>query len=241
MEVSKMTDQKGQDNSKPDTAKNILRRLIQVSMSIIITAIILLVSAGRIKWIYAWIYILTSLLVIITNAFIFPPELISERGRKKENVEKWDKIISGFIIFPWLTLYLISGWDIRFGWSPELALWIHIIALITFISGNALVSWAMMANTYFSTSVRIQYDRGHTVSSGGPYRHIRHPGYLGMIIYLISTPIILGSVWALIPAIMTVILFIIRTSFEDNTLKNKLEGYKEYAERVKYRLISGVW
>jgi protein-S-isoprenylcysteine O-methyltransferase Ste14 len=236
-----MTDQKEQDNVKLDTEKNILRRLIQVSMSIIITAIILLVSAGRIKWIYAWIYILASLLVIIINAFIFPPELISERGRKKENVEKWDKLITGIIIIPWLTLYLISGLDTRFRWSPELALWIHITGLITFISGNAIVSWAMIANTYFSTSVRIQYDRGHTVSSGGPYRYIRHPGYLGMIIYLLSTPIILGSIWALIPAIVTVILFIIRTSFEDNTLKNKLEGYKEYAERVKYRLISGVW
>jgi protein-S-isoprenylcysteine O-methyltransferase Ste14 len=236
-----MTDQKEQDNTKLDTEKNILRRLIQVSMSVIITAIILLVSAGRIKWIYAWIYILASLLVIIINAFIFPPELISERGQKKENVEKWDKLISGFIIIPWLTLYLISGLDIRFGWSPELALWIHISGLITFILGNAFVSWAMIANIYFSTSVRIQYDRGHTVSSGGPYRCIRHPGYLGMIIYLLSTPIILGSIWALIPAIVTAILFIIRTSFEDNTLKNKLEGYKEYAERVKYRLISGVW
>ena len=236
-----MTDQKEQDNSKLDTEKNILRRLVQVSMSVIITAIILIVSAGRIKWIYAWIYILASLLVIIINAFIFPSELISERGRKKENVEKWDRLISGFIIIPWLALYIISGLDIRFGWSPDLALWIHITGLITFILGNAFVSWAMIANIYFSTSVRIQYDRGHTVSSGGPYRYIRHPGYLGMIIYLLSTPIILGSFWALVPAIMTVILFIIRTSFEDNTLKNKLEGYKEYAERVKYRLISGVW
>ena len=95
-----MTDQKEQGNSKLDTRKNILRRLIQVTMSVIIIAITLLVSAGRIKWIYAWIYILTSMLVIIINAFIFPPELISERGRKKENVEKWDKLISGFIIFP---------------------------------------------------------------------------------------------------------------------------------------------
>jgi protein-S-isoprenylcysteine O-methyltransferase Ste14 len=236
-----MTDQREQDIRRSDTGGNILRRLMQVSMSVIITLIILLVSAGIIKWIYAWIYTLASVLVIITNAFIFPTELISERGRKKENVEKWDKIITGIIIIPWFTLYIIAGLDIRFGWSTEFALWIHITALITFILGNALVSWAMIANNYFSTSVRIQYDRGHTVSSGGPYRYIRHPGYIGMIIYLLSTPIILGSFWALIPAIMTVILFIIRTSFEDNTLKNKLEGYKEYAERVKYRLISGIW
>jgi protein-S-isoprenylcysteine O-methyltransferase Ste14 len=236
-----MTDQIEKDNRRLDTEKNIFRRLIQVSMSIIITLIILLVSAGIIKWIYAWIYTLTSVVVIITNAVIFPSELISERGRKKENVEKWDKIITGIIIIPWYTLYIVAGLDIRFGWSPELSFWVHITALIAFILGNALVSWAMIANNYFSTKVRIQYDRGHTVSSGGPYRYIRHPGYFGMIVFILSTPIFLGSFWALIPAIMTVILLIIRTSFEDDTLKNKLEGYQEYTETVKYRLISGIW
>jgi protein-S-isoprenylcysteine O-methyltransferase Ste14 len=240
-EERKMTDQKEPERSKPDTRKNIIRRLMQVSMTVILSALILFLSAGQIKWIYAWIYILTSVLVIVTNAFIFRPELISERGRKKENVEKWDKIITGIILIPWVTFYFIAGLDIRFGWSPVLADWIHIAALIIFILGNALVSWAMMANTYFSTSVRIQNDRGHTVTSGGPYSYIRHPGYLGMIIYLLSTPIILGSVWALIPTFITITLFIIRTSFEDDTLKNKLEGYKEYAERVKYRLFAGIW
>lgn len=236
-----MTNQKQQVNSRLDTKKNILRRFMQVSVSVIIIAMTLFVSSGRIKWIYAWVYIVFSLSVIITNALIFPPELVSERGRKKENVENWDKLISGLITIPWFAIYIISGLDIRFGWSSELALWIHIIGLIIFISGNAFVSWAMISNNYFSTSVRIQYDRDHKVSSGGPYRYIRHPGYLGMIIYLLATPIVLGSIVALIPAILTSLLFIIRTVFEDNMLKNKLEGYKEYAESVKYRLIPGVW
>jgi protein-S-isoprenylcysteine O-methyltransferase Ste14 len=236
-----MTTQIEQDNSKLDTKKNILKRLIQVMISVILIAILLLVSAGKIDWIYAWVYITSSLLVIVINAFIFPPELISERGRKKENIEKWDRLISGLIIFPWLALYIVSGLDIRFGLSLELAAWIHITGLVIYVLGNAFVSWAMISNIYFSTAVRIQYDRGHTVSIGGPYRFMRHPGYMGMIIYLLATPIILGSIWALIPASLTVILFIIRTAFEDNTLKNKLEGYKEYAERVKYRLIPGIW
>jgi protein-S-isoprenylcysteine O-methyltransferase Ste14 len=236
-----MTTQIEQDNSKLDTKKNILKRLIQVMMSVILIAIILLVSAGKIDWIYAWVYITSSLLVIIINAFIFPTELISERGRKKENIEKWDRLISGLITFPWLALYIVSGLDIRFGLSLELASWIHITGLVIFALGNAFVSWAMISNIYFSTAVRIQYDRGHTVSIGGPYRFMRHPGYVGMIIYLLASPIILGSIWALIPASLAVILFIIRTAFEDNTLKNKLEGYKEYAEKVKYRLIPGIW
>jgi protein-S-isoprenylcysteine O-methyltransferase Ste14 len=109
------------------------------------------------------------------------------------------------------------------------------------MAGNTFVSWAMISNNYFSTSVRIQNDRGHTVSSGGPYRVIHHPGYLGMMVYLFSTPVILGSLWALITVLMTIILFIIRTSFEDNTLKKKLKGYNEYSEKVQYRLIYDVW
>jgi protein-S-isoprenylcysteine O-methyltransferase Ste14 len=241
MRLEKMKDKIEKVKRGPDTRKNILRRIIQVLMSIIITLVILLVSAGIINWIYAWIYTAASVLVIITNAFIFPADLISERGRKKENVEKWDKIITGIIIIPWYTIYIIAGLDIRFGWSPELALWVHLIALFTFITGNALVSWSMIANNYFSTKVRIQYDRGHAVSSGGPYGYIRHPGYIGMIILILATPILLGSIWALVPGFITVILFIVRTSFEDNTLKNKLAGYKEYAERVKYRLMPGIW
>jgi protein-S-isoprenylcysteine O-methyltransferase Ste14 len=236
-----MAKYKGKNNAKPDTTKNILKRLIQVIFSIVITAIILFVSAGRIDWIYAWAYIAASVLVILINSLIFSPELISERGRKKENTEKWDKIVSGLIIIPWLLLYVTAGLDIRFNWSPEFALWPHITGLIIFISGNAFVSWAMISNAYFSTTVRIQYDRGHTVSKGGPYRYIRHPGYLGMIIYHLSSPIILGSLWALIPAVLTAILFIIRTAFEDNTLRNKLEGYQDFAKKVKYRLMPGVW
>ena len=236
-----MTTPTEQNNSKLDTRKNILKRLIQVTISVILIAILLLVSAGKTDWIYAWLYIASSLLVMIINAFIFPPELISERGRKKDNVEKWDKLISGLLTLPWLALYIVSGLDIRFGLSLELASWIHISGLVIFILGNAFVSWAMISNIYFSTAVRIQYDRGHTVSIGGPYRFMRHPGYLGMIIYLLATPVILGSIWAFIPASLTGILFIIRTAFEDNTLKNKLAGYKEYAERVKYRLIPGIW
>ena len=236
-----MTTSIEQDDSKLDTRKNISKRGIQITMSLILVTIILLGSAGKVDWIYAWLYIASSLLIIIINAFILPPELISERDRTKENVEKWDRMISGLIIFPWLALYIVSGLDIRFGLSFELAAWIHITGLVIYLLGNAFVSWAMISNIYFSTAVCIQYDRGHTVTNSGPYRLIRHPGCMGMIIYLLASPIILGSIWALIPASLTVILFIIRTVLEDNTLKNKLEGYKEYAERVKYRLIPGIW
>jgi len=236
-----MTTQKKLDNDTQNTRKNILKRILQVTIYIILIAIILFVSAGRIDWAYAWIFIATSILIIIINAFILSPELIAERGRKKENVEKWDRSISRLLIFTCLGIYLVSGLDIRFKWSYELSLWIHILGIFTFIFGNVLVSWSMIYNKFFSTAVRIQYERGHIVVNAGPYRFIRHPGYLGMIIYHLAISLILGSLWALIMACLVVALFIIRTIFEDNTLKNKLEGYRKYAEKVKYKLIPGIW
>lgn len=236
-----MENQSEQVNRKQDTSKNIVRRLLQVSMTILITAAALFVLSGKIDWIYAWVYIIASISVIIVNAFILKPDLISERGRKKENVEKWDKIITVFISIVWLALYVIPGLDKRFGWSGEMPLWIHIAGLIIFISGNAFVTWSMVSNTYFSTAVRIQYDRDHSVANSGPYGYIRHPGYLGIILYNISTPLILGSMWAFLPAGILSLLFILRTVMEDSTLKTKLEGYRQYADEVKFRLIPFVW
>jgi len=221
--------------------KNIARRFIQVVVTVIMTTIILFVSAGKIDWIWAWVYLGVYILIIMVNAVIFKPEMIAERGRKKKNVEQWDKLITGFGLIPWIALYVVSGLDIRFGWTDETSLWNHLTGLIVFIPGVALVSWAMVSNTWFSTSVRIQYDRGHKVADSGPYRLVRHPGYLGMIIYTPGIPLIFGSLWAFLPALILIILVIIRTSLEDSTLKSKLEGYKEYTERVRFRLLPHIW
>lgn len=236
-----MTAQRDNNMGKLNVKKNIIKRSIQVLISIILIAVLLFISAGKINWPFAWLYIAVSLLVIIVNLFVFPAELIAERGSKKENVEKWDKILTKLIIIPFLILYIVAGLDIRFEWSPELNIWTHISGLLIYILGNTIVSWSMVSNPYFSTAVRIQDDRSHSVSTGGPYKYVRHPGYLGMIIYYLATPLFLGSLWALIPAGLTSMLFIIRTIFEDNTLKNKLNGYKEYTNTVRYKLIPGIW
>lgn len=225
----------------PDEHKNIARRIIQVVVSILLMALILFVSAGTIHWPFAWILILISILVVIVNALIFPPELISERGKRKENVEKWDKWVTGIMIPIGIGVYLVAGLDHRLGWTESYATWIRLSGILFFILGNIMVSWAMVSNHYFSTAVRIQYDRGHQVAVTGPYQYVRHPGYLGMMIYHCFTPVLLGTLWALIPAFLTSLLFIVRTGMEDKTLKTKLDGYKDYAEKVKYRLVPGIW
>ncbi len=105
-----MTDQKEQGDSKQDIRrKNIFRRFLQVTFTVFLTALILFMSSGRFDWIWAWVYLITYIVVVIVNAIIFSPELISERGRKKENVEKWDKVVTGLIMIPLLALYVVSS------------------------------------------------------------------------------------------------------------------------------------
>lgn len=221
--------------------KPLLRRFIQVISQLLIIMIILFISAGTIRWLWAWVYLGIGILILAANALVLDPELVAERGKKKEGVKKFDKIITTINIIPAIAIMVLSGLEYRFGWSENIPLYYYITGIILMVLGNALFTWAMASNKYFSTYVRIQADRDQTVAEGGPYVWVRHPGYTGYIIFTFATPMILGSLWALIPAGSTFILFIIRTILEDNTLKNELDGYKEYAGRVKYRLIPGIF
>ena len=99
----------------------------------------------------------------------------------------------------------------------------------------------MVVNPHFEQTVRIQKDRGHKVISSGPYKIVRHPGYFGGIVFAVSIPLIIGSIFALIPAGIYVILFMIRASLEDKTLHKELDGYRKYAKSVKYKLFPGIW
>lgn len=118
---------------------------------------------------------------------------------------------------------------------------IQITGAVVFALGYALFSWAMISNAFFASVVRIQDDRGHTVCTTGPYQFVRHPGYSGAVLQSIAVPLMLGSLWSLVPAGFGVALLILRTAFEDRTLLEELDGYEEYIQRVRYRLLLGVW
>jgi protein-S-isoprenylcysteine O-methyltransferase Ste14 len=109
------------------------------------------------------------------------------------------------------------------------------------VLGYALFLWAMASNAFFAEGVRIQQERGHTVTTGGPYRYARHPGYVGAILSQAATPFLLGSAWAIIPAVASAALYVVRTYLEDQTLRQELPGYEAYAQRTRYRLLPGVW
>jgi protein-S-isoprenylcysteine O-methyltransferase Ste14 len=136
---------------------------------------------------------------------------------------------------------LVAGLDALFDWSPTFSLPIKILALVIILAGYALGSYALIENRFFSGMVRIQTERGHRVVSSGPYRWMRHPGYAGAILTYLATPFFLDSPWAFLPAVFLTIVLVIRTRLEDLALQAELEGYRDYASRVRYRLLPGVW
>jgi protein-S-isoprenylcysteine O-methyltransferase Ste14 len=236
-----VTKHKEQGDRNRDTERNVHRRFMQVIMQIVLFAVLLFVSADGLHWPWAWIYLGIYVAGVIANAFILPRTVIEERGKSKENVKEWDKVITTLSIFPGLGLFVVAGLDYRFGWSTKVSIWIQLASLVLMILGYALFVWAMVSNPFFSTAVRIQFDRDHKTAAEGPYQHVRHPGYLGFIASNLATALVLGSLWALIPGAITAGLLIVRTALEDSTLHKELDGYKEYAEKVKYRLIPRIW
>jgi protein-S-isoprenylcysteine O-methyltransferase Ste14 len=230
--------------NRPNTAAGIVMRFAQVLIVFAIQAAILFLTAGRLNWTWAWVYLGICLVSLLINGAILlrtSPETIAERGHPKETKD-WDKIVGGLCgLSLFLVLPLVAGLDTRFGWTGQLGNTWQIVGAVVLAAGLGLAGWAMIANAYFSTAVRIQTDRGHTVCRTGPYRFVRHPGYVGFILQSLATPILLGSAWALIPGITAATILIIRTSLEDRTLQAELHGYRDYAQEVRYRLIPWVW
>lgn len=190
---------------------------------------------------WAWIFILLGVIILIINAIVIPREVIEERGKKKDNVKKWDKILTTINIIPSLGIYIISGLDHRFHWTKDFLPVINIMGIGLVFLGSMLFTWSMISNKFFSTLVRIQDDRDHKVASGGPYKYVRHPGYAGFIIMSLATPVSLGSIYGLPMAFLVAVVFVIRTILEDKTLKTELIGYEEFSKKVKYRLIPFLW
>lgn len=234
------------ETQKDAESKTVATRwLIRETVGNIILIALLFGIVGRLNWWNGWAmsaaYLLWTLGSII---FILPvnPQMLAERSRPHKDAKKWDLVMVGVMGIFVLITYVVACLDVRNGWAPPFPLAAQIIGAVTAIFGYVvLVLWAMVANAYFTTVVRIQTERQHTVATTGPYRFVRHPGYVGAILFYLATPFMLSSRWALIPAVLAAAVVVVRTAKEDKTLQEELPGYKEYAERVRYRLIPGIW
>ncbi len=223
------------------------RQWIKLILVYAIFLIILLTLGNDFLWWQAWIY---SLLVFSAGiggrwwAEARHPGILVERTSfiGSANVKSWDKILAPLmalsIAYP---LVIVAALDHHYGWSANFPTWLTVAGLFLVFIGYAFATWALAENRFFAGVVRIQTERGHTVCDTGPYRIVRHPGYAGNALALPGMVLALSSVWTLIPAAFALIIIILRTLMEDKTLQAELPGYREYAQRVRFRLFPGIY
>jgi protein-S-isoprenylcysteine O-methyltransferase Ste14 len=221
---------------------------IQLALAVVaavaLFAVIVFWPAGRLNWVAGWLYVGIVAMNYLGNVIYLKrvnPELLAARMRMAKGTKHWD-IVWGAIFGPMLiSIYIVAGLDVvRFEWTTMSPLFWW-IGLILFLPGTALFSWSMGVNPFFEKTVRIQSERGHRVIDTGPYAFVRHPGYLGFFGWCLSAPLLLGSWWAFVPAILSIVGLVVRTALEDRTLCQELGGYEAYSKRVRYRLFPGVW
>jgi protein-S-isoprenylcysteine O-methyltransferase Ste14 len=222
----------------------ILSRIFQLLVMVLLQALLLFVAAGTLGWQAGWWYIGLYVLMLAAASFIMIPhrrEVIEERSKGAKGGKPWDLWLTRLMIIPSLGLLVLAGLDQRWGWTPALPLWVRLSGASLFGAGYALVLWAMYTNKYFSQTVRIQTERGHVAITAGPYRIVRHPGYLGMTISMLGAVFMLDSLFGLVCFVLYLILIFLRTQLEDRTLQAELPGYAEFAARTRFRLFPGVW
>jgi protein-S-isoprenylcysteine O-methyltransferase Ste14 len=222
------------------------KTIAQLVFVLVIMPLLPILISGAWGWWEAWAYAILSFFGFTVSRALASrrhSDLLAERTNSfgMEDAKPWDKILAPSMALGSVVPLVIAGLDKLFGWTQPFTSNTKIIALIVVVLGYALGSWALVENRFFSGIVRIQTDRGHHVVTTGPYRFIRHPGYAGAFWTYLATPILLDSLWALIPTILLFGVLIARTSLEDRTLQAELPGYKEFTQKTRYRLFPGVW
>jgi protein-S-isoprenylcysteine O-methyltransferase Ste14 len=233
-----------QQEMTPEVRRGVVRWLIREVMGVLVVALTLFIPAGRWNWVWGWALVGIYAVWVSANALILiprSPELLAERAQRKKGIKDWDTVLMSIVGILTMCKHIVAGLDVRYGWTVGIPLWLQFVTLAIAALGYALGTWAMAANAFFSMMVRIQDDRGHAVVTDGPYQFVRHPGYVGTIAFELATPIMLGSLWALVAGVLAALLLVVRTALEDRTLRKELEGYTEYVQQTRYRLLPGVW
>jgi len=236
----------------PNVEKGRLRRpgialVVGTFLGTFIEGGLLFLMAGRFDLPRAWLFLAVSFVGMVGHVAIVGranPELLNHRGqwKKKKDTKPWDKgFVTTYGLAAFYALPIVMGLDVgRFRWS-HLGPWSAVVGAFLFLAGSVVLTWAMLVNTHFEVTVRIQTDRQHQVVTRGPYALIRHPGYIGASLWAFGSPLIVGSAYGLIPAALAVGVLVLRTGREDRILRAELPGYDEYSRRVRYRLLPGLW
>lgn len=226
---------------------NVARYNIRLFLSLLAQGIIFFTASGTLEIPRAWLFFTITIFYYFIGTIILlktTPELVNQRGGSafKDTTAKWDKIILlAYTILGLYAQFFVAGWDLgRIEWWP-LGTESLIVGLLLYLISIILILWAMIKNPFFEPSARIQNERGQRVIKTGPYRIVRHPGYLSGVLWHIAMPLIIGSSLALIFSICIILLLVVRTHLEDRFLTDELTGYANYREEVKYRIFPGIW
>ncbi len=213
---------------------------IQSALFLLIAAVALFASAGTVAVAGFWLFLAIQLAAIVASFVLLPPDLIRERMRPGGQKPPLGLRLSASVLY---AAFVIAGLDRgRFHWSDDVPRWLQGLSLVGLAASYAFVFWAMTVNRFFSSIVRIQADRGQYVVASGPYAYIRHPGYLGGIVIVLCSGPALGSWLATAILVLCGLPFLIhRAITEDRILCAELVGYQEYAGRVRWRLMPGIW
>lgn len=221
----------------------VLQSLVALMITLVVMGLLAFVPAGTIDWPRAWWFcgaFLVATLIAVVVLWRLNPEIFAARSRVQPGTKSGDYIFLALVLGGFFFILPVAGLDFRFGWSamPDWVVWLGYVLFVLSYAGQV---WPQAVNRHFEPGVRIQADRGQTVIDTGPYAIVRHPGYTSGSLLALSIPLMLGSWWALLPALLVIIGLVPRTLFEERTLVAELPGYREYTQRVRYRWVPGVW
>lgn len=222
-----------------------MKRMLQVLFATIALVAMIFTLAGRWDWWPGWAFFIVVIGAMSVESFVLyrhDPDLFEARARYGKDTPKSDYVFLTIFTLAFFSILVVSPLDAgRFGWAP-LPAWSFVLGAVLYLAGEALVAWSMYENSFFEKTVRLQPERGQRTITTGPYAFVRHPGYVGFLVgYAIGYPLMLGSTWAFVPAAVAAVAVVIRTAFEDRFLAENLDGYAEYRQKTRHRLLPGVW
>ena len=227
--------------------KFILEKGMKSTGALALLGYFLFTLAGKVNILGFWIYIAIAIVHQVISLLIIVPKypeyvaLDNARKARHTNEKGWDKIVLWALAGSTFLMYGLAALDLGHLHVDELSLWFAIPGVVLYIISSTLNQWAMVHNPHFERVVRIQHEREHRVVKTGPYSYVRHPGYLGSMLFYVAFPLISGSVLALCGGTLGIMGILVRTSLEDRTLREELVGYAEYAQEVRYRVMPYVW
>jgi protein-S-isoprenylcysteine O-methyltransferase Ste14 len=224
-------------------AKLVRKLVTRTLLSLLVLGLLLFGAAGRIDWWAAWVYLVFFAGVSFGGGLWLArhdPALLNERlGSLIQRDQKpWDKLFMVVAVALWLGWLVLMGLDAQ---RSEVPLYVQVAGFLVLCLGSWIVGLTFKENSYAAPVIKIQKERAHHVVTTGPYAYVRHPMYGGALLSMLGTPLLLGSWWGLAAGAVITVLIGMRAVFEEETLKAELEGYAEYAARVRYRLVPLVW